>query len=102
LAEVIVLAGTIRIAPGHKPQALPHIEAIVAASRTEPGCIAYAFAFDVLDDHLVRIFEVFENAEALADHRSSPHMAAWRAAWPEAGIGERQMAQYDVSHWQPI
>jgi quinol monooxygenase YgiN len=45
----------------------------------------------------VRIFEVFANAEALAAHRASPHMATWRAAWPALGIGDRDMSQYDVA-----
>lgn len=102
MAAVVVLAGSIRIAPGRRAMALPHLKAIVEASRTEPGCLAYSFAFDVLDDHLVRIFEVFENADALAAHRASPHMAAWRAAWDVAGVGERDMAQYDASDWRPI
>lgn len=102
MAAVIVLAGSIRIAPGHRDQAMPHIQAIVEASRAEPGCLAYSFAFDVLDDHLVRIFEVFESADALAAHRASPHMAAWRAAWAQAGIGDRNMAHYDVADWRPI
>jgi quinol monooxygenase YgiN len=102
MAAVIILAGTVRIAPGHKAMALPHITTMVEATRKEPGCLAYSFAFDSQDDHLVRIFEVFENAEALAAHRASPHMAAWRAAWPQAGIGDRQMAQYEVADWRPI
>ena len=38
MAPLIALAGTIRIAPGHREKALPHIRAIVAASRAEPGC----------------------------------------------------------------
>jgi quinol monooxygenase YgiN len=99
---VIALAGTIRIAPGRRADAMPHLEAIVHASRSEPGCVSYAFAFDVLDDHLVRIFEVFRDAEALAAHRASPHMAAWRAVWNQTGIGDRDMAEYDISATRKI
>ena len=94
---MIVLAGSIRIAAGKREAALTAIRAMVAASRAEPGCLAYSFAFDVNDDHLVRIFEAFVDSEAREAHRNSPHMAAWRAAWPEAGIGDRDMMEYDVS-----
>lgn len=94
---MIVLAGTIRIASGKRETALPHIRAIVAASRAEPGCIDYSFSFDVNDDHLVHIFEVFRDAEAREAHRHMPHMAVWRAAWPEAGIGERKMREYEIA-----
>ena len=98
----IALAGSIRIAPGRRAEALPHLEAIVRATRTESGCLSYSFAFDVLDDHLVRIFEVFKDAEALAAHRASPHMAAWRACWSEAGIGDRDMAEYEIAAMRKI
>jgi quinol monooxygenase YgiN len=93
---MIVLAGTIRIAPGKRDAALPHIRAIVAASRAEPGCLDYSFSFDVNDDCLVHIFEVFADAEAREAHRHMPHMKVWRDAWPEAGIGDRRMREYEV------
>jgi len=99
---MILLAGTVRIAPGRRSDALPHILRIVAASRAEPGCLAYAFAFDAEDENLVRIFEAFESEAALAAHRNSAHFAAWRAAWPEAGIGDRSMREYSVSEARDI
>jgi quinol monooxygenase YgiN len=94
---MIVLAGTVRIAPGQRAQAMPHLQAMVRESRKEPGCLDYAFAFDVEDDHLVRIFECFADAEALQAHRDSAHMKAWRAVWGEVGIGERDMKSYAVA-----
>lgn len=94
---MIVLAGTIRIAPGKREAALPHIRAIVAASRAEEGCIAYSFSFDVNDDHLVHIFELFRDAEAREAHRHMPHMKLWRDSWAEAGIGERRMREYEIA-----
>lgn len=99
---MIVLAGTIRIAPGKRDAALPHIRAIVAASRAEPGCIDYSFAFDVNDDHLVHIFEVFRDADAREAHRHMPHMKVWRESWAEAGIGDRQMREYEVASSKDI
>lgn len=99
---MIILAGSIRVPAENIEKARPALEAIVSGSRAEPGCIAYSFSFDVLDEGLIRIFEAFSNADALAAHRASPHMAAWRAVWPELGIGERNMSQYDVSSFQKI
>lgn len=93
---MIILAGTIRIAPGKRQAAQGAIERMVHATRAEEGCVSYAFAFDVLDDHLVRIFEVFRDEAALAVHRASPHMAAWRGEWPAIGVGERDMWHYEA------
>src|SRR5688500_1424228 len=58
-AHMIILAGTIRIANGKRAAALVPIQNMVESTRTEPGCLAYALSFDSLDDHVVRIFEVF-------------------------------------------
>lgn len=102
MAAVIVLAGSFRIAPEHRAEALAAAEAMIAATRAEPGCIAYSFAVDLLDDHLIRVFEVFEDADALAAHRASPHMATWRAQAAAIGLSERRMAQYDVADWRAI
>lgn len=99
---MIILAGSIRIAAGQRAAAQAHLEAIVRASRSEPGCIAYHFAFDVFDNHLVRIFEVFADREAREAHRNAPHMAAWRAVWADLGIYDRQMAEYEVADWRSI
>jgi quinol monooxygenase YgiN len=99
---MIVLSGTVRIAPGRKADAAPHIRSIVAASRAEPGCLAYSFAYDVEDPDLVRIFEIYADDDALAAHRAAPHFAAWRAAWAQAGIGDRQMKEFRVSQAKDI
>ena len=94
---MIALAGTVRIQPGMREAALPHIRAMVATSRAEPGCLKYSFAFDVNDDHLVHIFEVFVDNAAREAHRHSPHMKTWRESWPAAGIGDRDMTEYDIA-----
>jgi quinol monooxygenase YgiN len=99
---MIILAGTIRIAPGQRAAALVPLQRMVEATRAEPGCISYAFSFDVLDDHLIRIFEVFRDDEALAAHRASPHMATWRASHAALGVSGRDMWQYAVSDAKAI
>lgn len=99
---MIILAGSIRIGAGQRAAALAPIRTMVEATRAEPGCLAYSFAFDVLDDHLVRIFEVFRDEAALAEHRASPHMAAWRASWPSVGISDRDMSEYRVQSSRKI
>lgn len=99
---MIILAGTVRVARGRKADAIPHMQRMVAATRAEPGCISYAFSFDVVDDHLVRIFEVYEDQAAVDFHRNAAHFAEWRAGWPAAGIGERDMTLYTISASQKV
>jgi quinol monooxygenase YgiN len=98
----IILAGTIRV-PADKMAAFrPPVAAMVAASAAEPGCIAYAQSESVSDPGLIHIFEHFEDEAALAFHRASPHMAAWRAIWPQFDVGGRDMSSYDVSDYRKI
>ena len=99
---MIILAGTVRIAEGQRAAAQDMLRYMVEQTRAEPGCVAYSFAFDVLDDHLLRIFEVFKDEAALAAHRASAHMAKWRAAGQALGIHDRNLMQYTVSDAQAI
>jgi quinol monooxygenase YgiN len=99
---MLILAGTIRIGEGKRSLALEPIRRMVEATRAEPGCMTYAFAFDALDDHLLRIFEVFVDDAALGAHRASPHMAEWRKVMPELGITSRDMTEYGVQSSRKI
>jgi quinol monooxygenase YgiN len=98
----IILAGVIRVPPQNMDAFRPHIAAMVAASRAEPGCIAYAQSESVSDPGLIHIFEHFRDEEALSFHRASPHMAAWRTLWPTYEIGGRDMKSYDVASYAQI
>jgi quinol monooxygenase YgiN len=97
---LIVIAGSVRIEK--LDVAKPHIAAIVAATRAEPGCMAYSFAHDVNEPGLVRIFEIFANAEAVAAHRASPHMAEWRSHHAQMGMTERNLSEYEIASFKKI
>ncbi len=91
---MVILAGSIRIGEGKREAALAPMREMVESTRGEPGCREYSFAFDVLDDHLVRIFEIFDDDAALAAHRASPHMARWRARMLELAVSGRDISEY--------
>ncbi len=95
---MIILAGAIRMPPERLAAAAPHIAALVEATRAEPGCLGYSYAHDALEPGLLRIFELFQDAEALAAHRASAHMAAWRARYQELGVHGRDLTLYDIAH----
>lgn len=98
----VILAGTIRVAPERLEALRPHMRAQIEGSRSEPGCLAYALSEDPLDPGLIRVFEHFVDEAALAFHRASPHMAAWRACFPELGVHDRRMSSFDVSDYREI
>lgn len=76
---LIVLAKA-KVGEGAMAAALAAIADMVAASNAEEGCIAYAFAQDVLDPSVLHIVEKWRDEAALAAHFATPHMAAFGAA----------------------
>lgn len=63
---------------------------VIAASRAEPGCLAYAYAEDVLEPGLLRVNEAWESRVALAEHFEMPHMKQWQRERAELGMTERE------------
>lgn len=98
---MIVITGTVRIAPGALDRARAAMETMIKASREEEGCIAYSYGVDVLDPDLIHISEKWESREALTDHFNSPHMAEWRKTISEVGISDRDLRLYE-GNGEPI
>ncbi|MFD2058185.1 putative quinol monooxygenase [Mesorhizobium calcicola] len=98
---MLLIIGTIRLSPERLGEAKPVMERMVLASRTEPGCLEYSYAQDVLDTGLIRITEVWSDRAALDAHFRSPHIADWRASWPALGIGERNLVLYEAGEPKP-
>jgi len=93
----LIVAGTIRVPPANLDAFRPHMLAMMTATRAEDGCLAYAYAEDVAEPGLIRVFEAWRDQAALTAHFSAAHLAAWRASWPRFGVGERQLTAYEVS-----
>ena len=85
-----------RVATGKRDDALVALEPLVEGSRAESGCLGYSLSFDILDDHLLRIFEAFEDEESLAAHRATSHVAEWETAASLLGIGELELQRYEA------
>lgn len=98
----LLIAGTVRVPPENVERFKPHMEAMLAASRAEDGCLTYSYAIDVADPGLVRVFEAWRDLAALQAHFQTPHMAAWRAAWPQFGVSDRQLTRYEVAAETPL
>jgi len=93
---MIILVGCMRVATGKRDDALIALEPLVAGSRAESGCVGYSMGFDISDDHLLRIFEAFEDEAALAAHRATSHVAEWEAAASMLGISDLELKRYEA------
>jgi quinol monooxygenase YgiN len=99
---MIVITGTVRIPTGSLSRVRPIMQVMIEGSRAEEGCIHYSYAEDVLEPGLIWVSESWRDAEALAAHGASPHMAEWRASWSALGIHDRNLTVYDVSAARPL
>lgn len=91
---MLVITGTFRVPPDKLDAARPAMAVMIAASRVEPGCLHYSYGEDVLEPGLIHVAEHWATREALSAHAESPHIAAWRAAWPALGIGDRDLTLF--------
>lgn len=88
---MIILSVTLRIPPADFTRHRAQMEALVAGSRAEPGCLAYYYAADLIDPELIRVFEIYADQAALDAHRTYPHFKAWREASAPYARQERQV-----------
>lgn len=98
----VIVAGTVRVPPENIERFRPHMDAMLAASRAEDGCIAYSYAVDVQDPGLIRVFEEWRDEAALKTHFAMPHLGEWRSAWPEFGVTDRQLSLYVAGEKRPL
>lgn len=98
----LIIAGTVRVPPENLVRFKPHMEAMLAASRAEDGCLAYSYAEDVAEPGLIHVFEGWRDQAAIEAHFQTPHMAAWRAAWPQFGVSDRRLSLYEVASERPL
>ena len=99
---MIVVAGYLRLRPGTFEEVRPHMQAMIAASRAETGCLAYSYGRDVIDPDIIRVCELWRGGEDLARHFATPHLKAWRARLAEIGIAGRELSAYPADEPRPV
>jgi quinol monooxygenase YgiN len=92
---MLILTVNLRVPRAEQAALRPAMETIVAASRHEPGCLAYSYSFDLLEPDIIRVFEVYRDDAALKAHAESPHFLKWREASGRYAREERTL--YDAT-----
>jgi quinol monooxygenase YgiN len=93
---MIVIAGTITFASGHRDGAVAAGRTFQAATRAEePGCLAYSFAPDPVDENVIVVYELWADAESLAAHFLHPNYFAMRDA-----LGRFERTGFAVSKYR--
>ena len=98
--QIILVAGTIRVPLENLNRLRPHLQTYIEACRNEAGCVLFSFAEDVGEPGLLRVFEIWRDGPSLERHKTMPHVAAWRAIWPNFGVRDRALQRFEVSDAQ--
>jgi quinol monooxygenase YgiN len=77
---MIYLLAHLRARPGDHPELMAAARAMIAATRTEPGCILYDLNVSVTDPQSMIFVEAWESREALTAHFEMAHMKVWQKA----------------------
>ena len=56
----------------------------------------YIYAEDVFVPGRIHVKELWRDQAALARHFAAAHLAQWRAAWPQPGVGDRDLRVSEV------
>jgi quinol monooxygenase YgiN len=97
---VIIVAGHFVVDPGQREEFLRSRADVMRASRSEAGCITYAFSPDPLDPGRVLLFERWETKAALAGHLAALRQRPRPADGIE--VRESEVQQYEISAVGPV
>ena len=70
---MLILAVNLKMTPGHDNEVTDMFLKLQAATRQEPGCIAYVVQRSRENPHHYLVYEQYKNEAALEEHRNSPH-----------------------------
>jgi quinol monooxygenase YgiN len=94
---MIIVMGTIKLAPGDIDRLHSAMATQMAATQAEDGCIQYVFSRDVTDPDALLVSERWRDQAALDAHMKTPHMAVFNAAIGTATIGAMAIKSYAVA-----
>jgi quinol monooxygenase YgiN len=102
MRAVIVILGTISLPPERRAAALEASLAPQTAVRDEPGCLAYVFSADPVDDGVISVVEQWADAGSLEAHFLHPNFAVMRGVLGTAGITGVSIEKHRVDASGPV
>jgi quinol monooxygenase YgiN len=70
---------------------------LIAKTRTEQGCVTYAFSQDAIEPSTVRVIERWRDGPAMAAHLKSPHLGQFMAFLQSVPLKSLTAKVYDAS-----
>lgn len=94
---MIIVSGIIELDPSDHDRFVDLVGPLVSATTAEPGCISYEFFVASGDPGRFRVFEEWQDDDALAAHFGQPHMAAFMEGLGNLSVRSSSISKYVVS-----
>ncbi len=99
---MLLVAGTLTVAPEAHDRFVAAAAAVVAPTLGEAGCRQYGFWSDPDRPGRFLVFESWESEAHLDAHLGAPHLKAFQRALAEMGLRESAVRRYLVDAVLPL
>ena len=99
---MLIVSGTIAFRPDRLEDVRRELANMMAATTQEAGCITYEFSATLSNPAVYRLFEQWEDADALRAHLGTPHFAAFSGAMRGLVTAAPVINRYSVSEIGPV
>ena len=97
---MIVIAGSFRFDDGVTEDVTAACKSVMEATHQEEGCHEYIFYPDPLDSNILRVFEMWEDAQSLNNHFGTSHVDVFRKAMGGWTISEREIKKFETDSFE--
>ena len=99
---MIVIAGSFRLDDGVTNDVMEACKTVMQATHQEEGCHEYIFYPDPLDSDVLRVFEMWENDQALKNHFGTAHVNAFRESMGSWDTSEREIKKFETDSFESM
>lgn len=99
---MIVIAGSVDFDPARRDDALRAAIPLLAPTRAQRGCLAYAWSADPAEPGRVHVFEAWADEPALAAHFEGPWYKGMLGVLGQHGVRGADVAKYRVDAREPV
>ena len=99
---MLIIAGTITVAPEDRERFLKSRQETVAQARAMKGCIEYAFSADAVDPACVRLFERWDSQADVDAWLAAHRGVREQSGQPEVPTQAMAFLSHEVSDTRPV
>jgi quinol monooxygenase YgiN len=99
---MLIIAGYLTTKDDGRDLFLDAVKPMVVSTLEEPGCREYSFSPDPDDPNRIRLFELWDDQDALDAHFASDHMAQFQLAIKDVPMAGADVKKYAISDVGPV